>query len=178
MSGPSAPEPFFANPQPPAGPPKKRRTWLILLVSISALMLNGIVGWAAFIGTAGKATNDSITEAASESQKAGDDRNAPREVTPGKAFILGKHKTLAGWKVEPDTAPGWVMFSVSGKVKNVSDATSTAYIHFKFIDSSGEVIGNVSCSSDDMKPGQTQRLTCSSDGNYGKYKKVTAEADF
>jgi hypothetical protein len=63
-------------------------------------------------------------------------------------------------------------------VKNVSDATSTAFIHPKFIDSSGEVLGNVSCSSDDLEPGQTQALSCISDGDYGKYEKVTAEADF
>jgi hypothetical protein len=61
---------------------------------ILAPMLIGIVGSVALIGTAGKATDESITEAsteASESQQAEDDRNAPREVTPGKAFTIGSH---------------------------------------------------------------------------------------
>ena len=156
MSGPPAQDPSFLDSLPPSGPPKKRRTWLIVLLIILAVMLVGIVGCVALVGTAGKAINEGITEAsteASESEQAEDDRNAPREVTPGKAFTIGSHK-----------------------VKNISDATSTAFIHFKFIDSSGEVLGNVQCNSADLEPGQTQALNCIPDGKYGKYKKMTAEA--
>jgi hypothetical protein len=85
---------------------------------------------------------------------------------------------LAGWKVEQDTSLGDARFSVTSKVKNVSDATSTAFIHFKFIDKSGEVLGNVQCNSADLKPGQTPALNCIPDGKYGKYNKVMAEAAF
>jgi hypothetical protein len=49
-------------------------------------------------------------------------------------------------------------------VKNVSDATSTAFIHFKFINPAGEVLGTVQCNSADLEPGQTQALNCIQDG--------------
>ena len=113
---------------------------------------------------------------AEQSQQAEENKNAPREVTPGKAFTIGDHQTLAGWKVRQDSTLGEAQFNVTGKVKNVSDETATAFIHFKFIDSSGEVLGNVQCSSADLEPGQTQALDCLPDGKYAKYEKVTAEA--
>src|SRR4051794_30369605 len=179
MSGPFAPEPSLKNPLPPCE--QKRRTWLVVLVIILAFILIGIVSCATLIGTADKAINEGVTKASpetSKSQQAKDDRHAPREVTPGKAFTVGKHKTVAGWKVEQDTSLGDAMFSVTGKVKNISDATSTAVINFKVIGKSGEVIGNVRCDSADLQPGQTQALNCIPDGKYGKYKRVTAEATF
>jgi hypothetical protein len=175
---PGAPGPYIQTPygQPPR-PPKKRRSWLIVLLVIFAVMLVGIVSCAALVSTAGKAIDEVSTEA-SQSHQAEVDRNAPREVTPGKAFTVGKHQTLAGWKVEQDTGLGDAMFNVSGKVKNVSNETSTAFIHFKFIDKSGEVLGNVDCNSGDLEPGQTQVLNCIPDGKFGNYTKVTAEATF
>jgi hypothetical protein len=144
-----------------------------------AFILIGVVSYVALIGSTGKAINKGITEAsteASQSRQARQDRNAPRQVTPGKAFTVGKHKTLAGWKVEQNTSLGDAIFSVTGKVKNVGDATATAYIHFKFIDKSGEVLGNVQCNSADLRPGETQALNCVPDGKYRKYKTITAEA--
>jgi hypothetical protein len=179
MSGPFPPEPFLKNPLPPSD--QKRRTWLVVLVIILAFALIGIVSWVTLIGTADKAINEGIMEASAEtskSQQAKDDGNAPREVKPGKAFTAGKHKTLAGWTVEQDTSLGDAMFSVTGKVTNLSDDTSTAFIHFKFIDKSGEVLGSVECNSADLEPGQTQALNCIPDGKYRKYKRVTAEATF
>jgi hypothetical protein len=142
-----------------------------------ALALVGIVGCVAIIGSTGKAIDDGITgasAAASESPPAENDR----EVEPGKAFTVGSHKTLAGWKVRRDTSLGDALFNVTGKVENISDATSTAFIHFKLIDLSGEVLGTVRCNSADLEPGQTQALNCIPDGKYGKYQKVTAEATF
>ena len=183
MTTPSAPGPYPQAPygQPPQ-PAKKRKTWLIVLLVILALMLLGIVGCVALVGTAGKAVDEAVTEAsASEeaSQQAEEDRNAPREVTPGKAFTIGSHKVLEGWKVKADTSLGDAQFNVTGKAKNVSEATSTMSIHIKFIDKSGEVLGNVDCSTGDLEPGQTERMSCISDGQYtSKYDKVTAEADF
>jgi hypothetical protein len=177
MSGPFAPEPSLENPLPPSE--QKRRTWLVVLVIILAFILIGIVSCVTLIGTADKAINEGITKTSTETskpQQAEDGRNAPRKVTPGKAFTMGKHKTLAGWKVEQDTSLGDAMFSVTGNVKNIGDDTSTAFIHFKFIDKNGEVLGNVQCNSADLKPGQTQALNCIPDGKYRKYKRVTAEA--
>ena len=177
MSGPLTPEPSVLNPLPPAE--QKRRTWLVALVIMLAFMLIGIVTWMALVGTTGKAVDEGISKASpepSQSHQAEEGRNAPREVTPGKAFTLGKHKMIAGWKVEQNTSLGDAMFGVTGKVKNISDDTSTAAIHFKVIDKSGEVLGNVQCNSVDLEPGQTQALNCIPDGNYGKYKTVTATA--
>jgi hypothetical protein len=144
-----------------------------------AFILIGVVSYVALSGSAGKAINKGIPVAsreASPSRQAEEDKNAPRRVSPGKEFTVGKHKTLAGWKVERDTSLGDAMFSISGKVKNVGEGKATAYIHFKVIDKSGEVLGNIQCNSADLKPGRTQSLNCIPDGKYGKYKKVTAEA--
>ena len=177
VPGPLTPEPFFLNPLPPAE--QKRRTSLVVLVLMLAFMLIGILTYVALIGAASKAINDGFTKTsiqASRVQQAEDDTNAAREVMPGKAFTFGKHKMLTGWKVEQDTSLGAAMFSVTGKVKNLSDDTSTASIHFTFIDRSGHVRGSVQCNSADLKPGQTQGLNCIPDGKYRKYKTVTAEA--
>ena len=73
---------------------------------------------------------------------------------------------------------GEATFMVTGKARNVSDTTSTAFIHFKMINKSGEVLGNVQCNSADLEPSQTQALNCVPDGKWGKYEKVTAEATF
>ena len=181
MSGASTPEPSFLDSLQPSGPPKKRRTWLIILVIILALVLVGIASCVAIIGSTGKAIDEGITEASPEGpelQQTEDDRTAPREVKPGEAFTVSSHKTLAGWKVKQDTSLGDALFNITGKVKNISDATSTAFIYFKFIDSSGEVLGSVQCNSADVEPGRTQALNCIPDGKYGKYKKVTAEVTF
>jgi hypothetical protein len=141
-------------------------------------MLVGIVGWVAIIVSTGKALNGGITGASAEASQsqAEDDRSAPRMVKPGKAFSVGSHKTLASWAVKRDTRLGHAQFNVIGKVKNISNATSAASIQFKFIDSSGEVLGTVQCNSSDLKPGRTQALNCIADGKYGKYKRMTAEA--
>jgi hypothetical protein len=177
VSGPLAEDPFFLNPLPPAE--QKRRTWLVVLVIMLAFMLIGILTCVALIGTAGKAINEGVTKASvepSQSPQAEDDKNAPREVAPGKALTFGKHKMLAGWGVEQNTSLGDEMFGVTGKVKNISDDTSTTSIRFTFIDRSGEVRGIVQCNSADLEPGQIQALNCIPDGKFGKYKTVTAEA--
>jgi hypothetical protein len=105
-------------------------------------------------------------------------RNEPVEVQPGQAFTIGKHEMQAGWDVVVTEGR---LFSVTGKVKNVSDTTSTAFMHFKLLDAQGEVLGNVQCNSGDLEPGQTQTLNCIPDGaagTTGEYVKVTAEATF
>lgn len=165
-------------PQQPA-PPKKRRTWLIVLIVVLALGALLIGGCVALLGGAAKSVSDAVASASADpngSGGGGDDRNAPRTVKVGEQFTLGSHQTLKGWKVaEADFDSG---FEVTGKVKNVSDKTSTAFLHFKFIDKKGEVLGNVQCNSSDLEPGQTQKLNCIPDGEYGKFAKVTVEATF
>jgi hypothetical protein len=151
-------------------PPRKRRKWPIVLGILALLVILGIAGCVALVGGAAKSIDDSLTEA--------EERAAPREVTEGTAFTVGSHETLAGWKVKKDTSLGDAHFNVTGKVKNTSDKTSTAFIHFKFLTSSGEVLGNVQCNSSDLEPGQTEALNCIPDGKFGKYVKITAEATF
>lgn len=168
-----APESHGPPPQYAPAPPekKKRKKWPIVLLVLTLLTIAGIAGCAALLGGAAKSIDTSITESS--------EKNAPREVTVGEAFTVGSHETLKGWKVVKDTAlSDKGEFQVTGKMKNVSDATSTAFIHFKFITTDGEVIGNVDCSSEDLEPGQTQTMSCLSDGEWGKYDKITAEADF
>jgi hypothetical protein len=146
-----------------------------------ALTLVGMVSWVAIIVSTGKTAHVGITGASAEalrSQSAEDDRSAGREVKPGKPFRVGSHDTLASWAVKRDNRLGHAQFNVTGKVKNIGNATSAASIHFKFIDFSGKVLGTVQCNSSDLKPGQTQVLNCIADGKYGKYKRVTAEAAF
>jgi hypothetical protein len=60
------------------------------------------------------------------------------------------------------------MCNVQGKVTNVSDATSAAFLDFKIINSNIEVIGNVECNSGDLEPGETQTLNGIPDGKYAK----------
>ncbi len=148
-------------------PPRKKHTVRNVFLVLLAFCLLGVGGCVAFVASAGNELAESVGESAARSE--------PREVSVGKAFSIGKHQTLAGWTVSNEAG----MFSVAGKVKNVSDSTSTAFVHFKFLSKGGEVLGNVQCSSSDLEPGQTQVLTCISDGRFSKaYAKVTAEATF
>lgn len=152
---------------PPPPPKKKRKKWPIVLGIIALLMILGIGGCLAIAGSAFKAVDKSVTESSA--------RSAPRDVTVGTAFKVGSHETLAGWKAVNEGGS----FNVTGKVKNTSTKTSTAFIHFKFLSKTGEVLGNVDCNSADLEPDQTQALNCISDGKYTKnYAKVTAEATF
>lgn len=149
-------------------PPKKKHTARNVFIVIAVLAVLGIGGCVAIVGSIGNEVSKSVSADA--------EKNKPIEVKPGVAFERGKHQTLAGWKVSKDAALGG--FLVTGSVKNTSDTTSTAFIHFKFIDAKGTVLGNVSCNSGDLEPGQTQALNCIPDGAYGKYAKITAEATF
>jgi hypothetical protein len=153
--------------QPQFQQPKKKHTARNVFIVIGVLFLLGVGGCFAIVGAVGNSVSKSIDEDAS--------KNAPRAVTVGTAFTLGKHSTLAGWTVTKNELG---MFAVTGKVKNVSDVTSTAFIHFKFLNATGEVLGNVDCNSADLEPGQTQVLNCIPDGKFAKYTKVTAEATF
>jgi hypothetical protein len=176
MSGPSDPEPSLLDLQGTSQPPRKR-PWLIILVIFLAFMMLGIVGWVAILSSADKALKESVTEAspdATASQPA-NGRTTSGEVRPGKGFTLGNHKTLPGWKVAKDSSLGETLFSVTGNVKNVSDAKSTALIHFKFLNEAGEILGTVQCNSADLEPGQVQALNCIPDGKYRQYTTVTAE---
>lgn len=103
-----------------------------------------------------------------------DDRNAPCTVTVGKPFELGKHTVLSGWK----TVDEYGTLSITGKAKNTSGETSTMFIDVKFL-KGDDVLAVVSCSTNELEPGQTQALSCfGTDSFTKKYNRVTAEASF
>jgi hypothetical protein len=150
----------------PQLPARKRRRWPLVLGILGVMFIAGIGGCAAFLGSVG----NEMDKAAQEQTA----RNAPRPVSVGTAFTIGKHETLAGWKVTNEAG----MFEVTGKVRNVSDSTSTAFLHIKFLSAAGEVLGNVQCNSSDLEPGQAEVLNCIPDGKFSKFQKITAEATF
>jgi hypothetical protein len=150
-------------PQPPV---RKRRKWPIALGVLGVVFIAGVGGCAAFVSSVGNEVDKSAQEQTA--------RNAPRPVAVGTAFTIGKHETLAGWKVTNEGG----MFGVAAKVRNVSDSTSTAFVHIKLLSAAGEVLGNVQCNSGDLEPGQVEVLNCIPDGKFGNFQKVTAEATF
>jgi hypothetical protein len=158
-------------------PPVKRRglstTWIIVIVSVSvAAVLLAAVLLTEPRDDAGGAASSAPAGGTSQTD-CGRDKREPCTVRVGQAFTLGKHETLAGWKVVNE----YDRFSITGKVKNISDRTSTAFFHVKFL-RGNEVLGNVMCNSGDLEPGQVETLNCIPDGAYGPYDRVTAEATF
>jgi len=159
-------QPYPGGPTQFGPPPKKKQTVRNVILALLIVGVLAIGGCMALLVGAGNEVNKSTKEDT--------DRSAPRDVKPGTAFDIGKHQTMAGWTVKNEAG----MFNVVGKVKNISDATSSSFIHFKFLTATGEVLGNVQCNSGDLEPGQVQALNCIPDGKFGKYTKVTAEATF
>ncbi|TCC04959.1 FxLYD domain-containing protein [Kribbella soli] len=106
-------------------------------------------------------------------------RTDPVAVAVGKPFTIGKHRLDAGWKLAYQQYLG---AKVTGTVTNTSKKTSTAIFTIKFLKAT-TVVGNMSCVSNELEPGQSQAIEClngvAGDVNLkGKYDKVTAEADF
>jgi hypothetical protein len=157
-------------------------------VVLPAIALIGII----IIATAASGGNSSTgtstptggtTQAGAKPTKtaetAPEDRGQPRPVTVGKAFTIGKHRFDEGWKL---TYQEYLGSKVTGQVTNVSDDTSTAFFHIKFLLGS-KVVANMQCSSGDLEPGQSENVECYNmvDGSSDKrikYDKVTAEATF
>ncbi|WP_329481560.1 hypothetical protein OG555_05355 [Kribbella sp. NBC_01484] len=58
-----------------------------------------VLGILAFLGIGGRVTVvGAIGNERSKSVDADAEKNAPREITTGMAFYIGKHETQAGWK--------------------------------------------------------------------------------
>jgi hypothetical protein len=99
-------------------------------------------------------------------------RGTPRTVSAGKAFTIGRHQMLAGWRAQEEFG----RFTVAGRVRNVSDKSGTAFLQFTFLKGK-DVLGSVQCVSDELEPGQTGTLICVPDGLYSRsYSRITAEA--
>ena len=152
--------------------PERRRRWPRVLLGLAILLLVLVVVGGCL------AVLDGISRGVRQGAAEAEERTAPRQVQEGRAFTIGRHQTLADWQVREFEWFGTREFTVVAKVRNVSAETSTAYVHFKFLSASGEVLGNVRCGSGDLEPGQTQALTCDPDGRFGPYARVTAEATF
>lgn len=195
------------NPQQPpkyvyrAAQPKKQRKWLPWTVgSVSGLIVGLAIGAAPSSNSAPDAAPQPTVTVTAPGAKvtvapktsvpppakttapkpagtacAGqDDRNAPCTVTVGKPFELGKHTVLSGWK----TVDEYGTLSITGKAKNTSGETSTMFIDVKFL-KGDDVLAVVSCSTNELEPGQTQALSCFGTDNFTKkYDRVTAEASF
>ena len=164
------PEDYLGQPYVIRPERRRRRPRVLLVLVVLVLVLVVVGGCLAVLDGISRSVQRGVAEA--------EQRTAPRTVTEGRAFTIGQHQTLAGWQVEEFEWFGTQEFTVVAKVRNVSTGTSTAYVHFKFLTSSGEVLGNVRCGSGDLEPGQTQALTCDPDGRFGPFARVTAEATF
>lgn len=124
-------------------------------------------------------SNSSVAPAATPKKSV--DKNAPRPVSVGKAFVIGKHQMEKGWTLtESDFLEG---FEAKGDVTNVSSKVSTAIFHIKVLKGK-RVLANLGCASNDLEPGQTEEITCM-DTVGGKWPStglkgltITAEATF
>jgi hypothetical protein len=126
----------------------------------------------------GCAATDSGSEPGATKSSA-KNRNDPVAVAVGKSFTIGKHRLDVGWKLAYQEYLG---SKVTGTVTNVTDKASTAIFTIKFL-KGATVVGNMSCVTNELEPGQSQAMECLNsvpgDVNLkGKYDKATAEADF
>ncbi|MGY4769027.1 hypothetical protein ACXC9Q_19110 [Kribbella sp. CWNU-51] len=180
---------------PPGGyppPPKKTHKFrnfvvfpflgLIALIVIMAAAGGGGDSTNPNTATGGEATGTATTKPSAQpsttEQSEPEDRNAPRVVTPGKAFVLGNHRLNTGWKL---TYQEYLGTQLVGSLTNVGDDTSTAFFHVKFLKGS-TVLANFQCASDDLEVGQAEQIECYNSVTSTKrltgWDKVTAEADF
>lgn len=124
----------------------------------------------------GGSSNTPAADATSKTKTAPQTRNDPREVTPGQAFTIGKHRLNAGWKI---THTEYIGSKLVGQVANVSNSTSTAFFSVKFLKDT-TVIANFQCSTEELEPHQVQQVECynavTTTDRVTGWTKVTAEA--
>lgn len=173
---PGQPQPY----QPAHQQPKKTHKFRNFVV-FPAL---GLVALIVIISAASGGTGaDDAAVPSSVTSKAPADRGAPRPVTVGKAFTIGKHRLDDGWALKYTQYLGT---QVTGQVTNVSKSTSTAIFHIKLLKGS-TVVGNMQCVTGDLEPGQSEPVLCTNTvttagdtdlTDKGAFDKVTAEATF
>lgn len=105
------------------------------------------------------------------------DKNKPTTVRVGQAVTKGRHRLEAGWSVRPaqyiDTFE-----VVGGQLTNVSDQAGAAFIDIKLYKGS-RLLGQISCSTPDIEPGETAPAECFSASEYVKgWDRVTVQAAF
>jgi hypothetical protein len=173
----------MSNSQTQQGP--KKRSKLFGCFTLIGIVVAVIIVIAVVVSLAGGG-DDSPSSAGTTGQpgagttKAADCRK-PQTVAVGKAFTLCKHQLGAGWKLSHQEYLGT---KVTGTVTNVSKSTSTGIFHIKFLKGS-TVVGNMSCTTGDLEPGQSEAVECmntvTGDTDLrvkGAFTKVTAEATF
>jgi hypothetical protein len=160
-------------------PPRKKHTVRNVLLITSGIMLAFVVACSAVVANGmDEAVNGSVPDTTQSTPGTVPDRGAPRAVAVGKAFTIGKHRFESGWKV---ATPDYGSPQITGTVTNVSEETSTAFFHIKYLNGS-KVVANFQCSTNDLEPRQSEDVECynmvDNSGRIGKYTKVTAEATF
>ncbi|WP_329484595.1 hypothetical protein OG555_20870 [Kribbella sp. NBC_01484] len=163
--------------RPPPGYVLKKKTHkfrnFVVLPFVGLIALIVVISVAASGGGGGTSPSASTDDS---SVGAPQTRNDPRQVTPGKAFTIGKHTLARGWKVDYQEFGG---SQVVGTVTNTSKSTSTAFFSIKFL-KGATVLANFNCSTEELEPNQSQAVECYNSVTTTKrvtgWDKVTAEA--
>lgn len=167
-------------------PPKKRHTvrnvLLAVIVTGAVLMVAGL--FAAVEQTpatdAGKSAAAPTSKPAAQPGSKRDtrlDRNKPTQVKVGQAVTKGRHRLEAGWSLR--SSQYLETFEVAGaEVTNISDRASAAFIEIKVYRGT-RLLGNVSCSSPDIEPGETATVDCFTSDRFARgWTRVTVGATF
>jgi hypothetical protein len=164
--------------QPPPGYVLKKKTHKFRNFVVFPFV--GVIALIVVISVAASGGGGTSPSASTDDSSAGAPltRNDPRPVTPGKAFTIGKHTMVDGWKVDYQEILG---SQVVGTVTNTSKSTSTAWFSIKFLKGS-TVLANFDCLTEELEPGQSQEVECYNSVTTTKrvtgWNKVTAEATF
>jgi hypothetical protein len=167
-------------------PPKRRHTGLwVAFGIITGLIAVAFVSCAALVG----GVSDSVQQQ-SEAKPTGNpsgqtgtkrdtrlDRNKPTAVKVGQAVTKGRHRLEAGWSVRP--AKYLDTFELVGvEVTNVSDQASAATLDVKLY-KGPKLLGDVSCHSPALEPGESAELDCFTGDEFVKgWDRVTVGATF
>ncbi|TQJ50199.1 hypothetical protein [Phycicoccus sp. SLBN-51] len=156
----------------PAQPPKKKHTVRNVILAIIVLSILAFGGCMAMLVGGANEVSKSIDKNAS---KQGGDSN-PMPITAGKAFEVDGFKYAAGWKVGKD-ALGDV--DVTGlKVTNNRASKDGALVEIKFWKGT-EVLALADCTTEQIAPGTTVTLSCTSADAMPKgYDKITINDTF
>lgn len=122
-----------------------------LVLSIGAIVI-GLIFTIAIYGAV-SAIDDAVQES--------EDNRKPHAVEVGKAFTHDIWKGQAGWKI---TNGGPLdMVQVKGlRVKNTGDSPDNAFLTFN-LNKGDEVLASIECSSSEVQPGKTIKLSCIAD---------------
>ena len=153
-------------------PPKKKRTFLKVLLALIAAGIIGTIAVIVMISSAANSVSNSISE---NDNKAGGHSN-PMAINEGKAFEVDGFNYAAGWKIAND---GLGDFTVKGlKVTNNRDKQDSALVVMKLWKGK-EVLALADCSTEPIAQDTTVTLSCTgADKLPKKFDKVTINDTF